>query len=623
MKTNTTGARVRRRALVAAAVVMAAALSGGTSPAQAAAAFNLPHPRISGPPSPCSPPPSAVKVRILAPDDDTVLDLDTTPSLNVSGLLKGKGSNAVTGVELYLDDVDLGSAAPVATTDLTRTKGADFLWGRSIALTPGHHVLLACARSAAGPVALDSIHVVTAAVTTQSLPDALTGHPYSAQLTTTVPNPAWQIAGALPAGLTLSKAGLLAGTPTTPAVSALHLSVVDRKHAGMAASAVLTLKITTPGPASGTVCAWGAGESGELGDGHAFDAATATGTSGPVGGLSGVTAVAGTSQAAFGLRTDGTVWGWGSATYGQLGTAVSADTSTPAPVAGLSGITAVSGGFSTGYALRTDGTVLAWGLGGYANLGNGTYDASSASPVPVSGLSGVTAIAGAGLSAFALKSDGTVWGWGQGGEGQLGDQPGLSNSYSSSVPVQIPGLSSITAIAGNVDNGYALKSDGTVWAWGWGGSGALGNGTSAAVAVPAPVPVSALTAVTSIAAGAHNGYALTSDGSVWDWGQGTTGGLGNGSTADSDVPVKVSALASVTAIAHAIGSAQYAVKSDGTVWAWGLGDYGALGNGQGIGSYLYVSSAPVQVNGLSAAFGVAGGLRSGFALIAAGAGCAG
>jgi hypothetical protein len=112
------------------------------------------------------------------------------------------------------------------------------------------------------------------------------------------------------------------------------------------------------------------------------------------------------------------------------------------------------------------GTVGAWGLNGYGELGNATLTASSG-PVPVSGLTGVTAIAGGWFTGYALRSDGTVWAWGYNFSGQLGNGT-LTNS---SVPVQVSGLTGVTAIAGGHGSGYALRSDGTVWAWGYNGKG--------------------------------------------------------------------------------------------------------------------------------------------------------
>lgn len=165
----------------------------------------------------------------------------------------------------------------------------------------------------------------------------------------------------------------------------------------------------------------------------------------------------------------------------------------------------------------------------------------AAEPVPVHGLGPgavkqvVTTIDGHGLG---LLSDGTLYSWG-------GEPPGNGGTVSSKTPVQVATLSGVIAIAATTqftgfsqdDTLYALLSDGTVWAWGNGSDGQLGDGTTAESNTP--VQVTGLTGVTRIVAGADTAYALTSKGRVWAWGAGTAGQLGNGSAANSDVPVEV------------------------------------------------------------------------------------
>ena len=144
------------------------------------------------------------------------------------------------------------------------------------------------------------------------------------------------------------------------------------------------------------------------------------------------------------------------------------------------------------------------------------------------------AIAAGGDHSLMLRYDGTVWASGNNGYGQLGD----GTTTTRSTPVQVSGLTNITAIAAGWYHSLALRSDGTVWAWGWNGAGQLGDGTTTDRSTP--VQVSSLTNITAIAAGAAHSLAIKSDGTVWAWGNNGAGQLGDGTTTYRTTPVQVS-----------------------------------------------------------------------------------
>ena len=309
--------------------------------------------------------------------------------------------------------------------------------------------------------------------------------------------------------------------------------------------------------------------------------------------------------------TTGTVQAWGYNLYGALGNGTTTNSSTPVQVSRLTGITAIAGGDdgsgpNNGYALRRDGTVWAWGYNLDGELGNGT-NTDSSTPVQVSRLTGITAIAGGSRAAYALRGDGTVWAWGNNSDGQLGN--GIATNASISTPVQVSGLTGVTAIAGGYFAGYALRGDGTVRAWGSNTYGELGNGTTTNSSTP--VQVSGLTGVTAIAGGYLTGYALRGDGTVRAWGINGYGELGASptTTPSSSTPVQVTGLTGITAIAGGTFTG-YALCGDGTVRAWGHNGDGELGNGT-----TTDSSTPVQVSGLTGVTAIAGGGYIGYALL--------
>ncbi len=351
----------------------------------------------------------------------------------------------------------------------------------------------------------------------------------------------------------------------------------------------------------GKLWTWGDNLRGQLGDG------TTTSSSTPVevSGLTDVTAIAGGGSHTVALKNDGTVWVWGYNYYGQLGTEIIKEcgfyscSTTPVQVSGLTDVTAIAAGENHTFALKNDGTVWAWGDNSVGQLGDGTTTNSS-TPVQLSGIADVDIIATGPNHTVVLKSDGTVLAWGDNRFGQLGVETtetcefALINGDCSTTPVQISGLTDVAAIATGDSHTIVLKADGTVWAWGENTVGQLGNGTTTNSIIA--VQVSGLTDVITITAS----IALKNDGTIWAWGENTVGQLGVETTETcinswgttypcSTTPVQVSWLANVIAIEtgddHTI-----ALKTDGTVWAWGYNNYGQLGDGTRDDRFI-----PVQV----------------------------
>jgi len=234
----------------------------------------------------------------------------------------------------------------------------------------------------------------------------------------------------------------------------------------------------------------------------------------------------------------------------------------PVQVSGLTNVIAIASGGPFNMALKSDGTVWAWGYGPDGQLGNGV-SSSSNTPVQVSGLSGVSVIACGAYHAMAIKNDGTLWTWGYNAYGQLGN----GSTTSSNVPVQAIGLTGITAIAGGGSYSFARKSDGTLWSWGDESGGYLGNGVTGGYTTT-PAQISGLSGVIDIRSRWNHSMCLKSDGTIWAWGLNRVGQFGNGTMTDSSSPVQVSNLSGVLAISVSLGYST-ALRSDGSLWNWG------------------------------------------------------
>ncbi len=289
----------------------------------------------------------------------------------------------------------------------------------------------------------------------------------------------------------------------------------------------------------------------------------------------------------------------------------------PGGVAGLANVVAIDASNSSNYALEcaggmsncpTDGVVMAWGDGGLAQLGGGVLPNSQGTAHPVVFPAGVhiVSIGEAKNEGFAVDSTGQGWGWGANGRGSLC----LGNAIRQVLPVEIPGLSDVTAVQGGQDHVLWLRADGKVMACGENGFGQLGTGTHKGSMVPVPVP--GLSHVVQITAGNTSSGALDSAGNVYMWGYNHQGQIGVGSQPIVSTPTKVTLphpAVSLSAGGDAVGNGHtIAVLDDHSVYAWGDDSNGQLGDGQ-----THNEFSPVQVDvpaGVTFTSAVAGGIHS-------------
>jgi alpha-tubulin suppressor-like RCC1 family protein len=331
----------------------------------------------------------------------------------------------------------------------------------------------------------------------------------------------------------------------------------------------------------GTLWTWGSGVNGYLGNAQISDRST------PVTTFAGGTnwkQIACSYRNMASIKTDGTLWIWGSGTLGVLGTNDTTFRSTPVTTfAGGTNWKQVTLGNYVVSAIKTDGTLWTWGQAGYGRLGNAQTTNRSTPVTTFAGGNNWKQVNNGQDCTLAIKTDGTLWGWGSSTSGQLGNN---TVSFSSTPITTFAGGTNWKQVDCGRTHTIAVKTDGTLWSWGANLFGQLGRVQNFNVSTPVTTFAGG-TNWADTATGAENElYTLTisaaikTDGTLWTWGNGTGGRLANNSI--SNVSTPVTTFSGGTNWRQLASGGFAAIKTDGTLWTWGGGNNGRLGNGSTI-----------------------------------------
>jgi alpha-tubulin suppressor-like RCC1 family protein len=290
----------------------------------------------------------------------------------------------------------------------------------------------------------------------------------------------------------------------------------------------------------GTLWTWGGNGVGTLGLGNT----TYYSSPKQVGALTNWSTVSCGNTTAMAIKTDGTLWGWGQNGYGNIGLGNTTNYSSPKQVGSLTNWSKVSCGFKGKFtiAVKTDGTLWSWGGGDYGvlGLGNSTFYSS---PKQVGALTNWLDVSCGNYHTIAVKTDGTLWGWGLNSQGQLG----LGNTtYLFNSPQQVGALTAWNKVNAGGTSSSSIKSNATLWTWGQNNNGQLGlNDTTGR---SSPTQVGSLSNWSKMSFGLDTSQfalATKTDGTLWSWGYNNYGqlGLNTGSSYFSS-PKQVGALSS-------------------------------------------------------------------------------
>jgi len=335
----------------------------------------------------------------------------------------------------------------------------------------------------------------------------------------------------------------------------------------------------------GSIFSWGSGDYGQLG------ASIVPSRSSPVQVPGVWKTLGGRRFGGTAIKEDGTLWGWGMNSNGELGLNTTQEAVYAASQSGTDTDWSVtpkcSGKFQ--YFIKGDGSLYATGYNqnGRLGLSDDTYRSSPTQ------LPGTWKTVGAGQAgAHAIKTDGTLWGWGLGYNGR----GGYGNTDTISSPRQLPGTSWAFVIESELFS-MATKTDGTLWMWGKNSYGQLGQNSKTEYSSPRQIPGDTwsyddqnkiATQEEQLAA------AIKTDGTLWMWGYNHTGALGQNSpmpAGSRSSPVQVPGTTWKSVALGGTDPTVIAVKTDGTIWAWGLANEGRLG----VNNSSPPQSSPVQI----------------------------
>lgn len=338
---------------------------------------------------------------------------------------------------------------------------------------------------------------------------------------------------------------------------------------------------------SGQLWTWGESSNGRLGNGTTTPDVTAPAQIGGDDTWARIAAGGDNPPFALAVKDAGTLWSWGSASNGKLGNGTTTpDVTAPAQIGSDTDWLKVAAGSLHGLAIKTGGTLWGWGQNNAGEVGDGS-STQRTSPVQVGVATDWESVSAGFRFSVGIKTGGTLWSWGRKDDGRLGD--GTNSGSDVLSPVQVGVATNWAQVACGIAHAAAIRDDGTLWTWGAPYNGKLGQNDEVS-AFLVPTQVGAGTDYAQVSCGYEHTIVIKTDGTMWGCGDSSVGQVGDGGTTQRNSFVQIGSDTDWEEVScgayHNI-----ARKTDGTLWAWGEAFSGALGNGTTSPNVL----APVQI----------------------------
>ena len=320
----------------------------------------------------------------------------------------------------------------------------------------------------------------------------------------------------------------------------------------------------------GTLWSWGGNINGQLGNGTL----TSTIVPGQIGVATDWVYVDASSNHSVAIRRDGSAWAWGRNFEAQIGNGNLVNELSPLRINQPGeDWRQIHAGSSHSLAMQAEGSLIAWGDGSGYSGKSGRQLVRAVGPVAV------TQVSSRSSHTLITRGDGSLWAFGSALNGQIGNNTTISQDL-----IRIGSLTNWQSVEAGQAHSGGLQQNGSLWMWGGNSQGQIGDGTTLSQLIPTAVAVGSIWRELSV--GSFHNLAIRNDGTLWAWGGNSNGGLGDGGTTNRSSPIQIG---SENTWAKVAGSNFYslALKSDGSLWATGANSSGQLGLGDAIQRTLF------------------------------------